>query len=161
MAAAALGPDELSDSGEGGCRSLLLPAALTTLIFALLLGLLPPRSVPITPIDFYVVTCSGKTRTESDRTRRSRSRDGFVSRFPPRSQVFSLNERDKSKYERSDRGNYIITCDVCGHCGHACSLHRCIVASLHRCICWLVCSRCCFARHFEVPIIRNYVRSYE
>ena len=57
MAAAALGADELSDSGEGGCRSLLLPAALTTLIFALLLGLLPPRSVPITPIDFYVVTC--------------------------------------------------------------------------------------------------------
>ena len=97
MAAAALGADELSDSGEGGCRSLLPPAALTTLLFALLLGLLPPRSVPITPIDVQ-----RERRTESTETRRSRSSkivhkvvDSFP--FPACSQVFSLNERVTSR----------------------------------------------------------------
>ncbi len=58
IAAAALGAEELllsDDSGEGGCRSVLLPVVsaaveLIMLLFALLLGLLPPRSVPITPM---------------------------------------------------------------------------------------------------------------
>ena len=85
MAAAALGADELSDSGEGGCRSLLLPAALTTLLFALLLGLLPPRSVPITPID-------GPRVTERDGQEVVHKVVGSFP-FPARSQVFSLNER--------------------------------------------------------------------
>jgi len=85
MAAAALGADELSDSGEGGCRSLLLPAALTTLLFALLLGLLPPRSVPITRID-------GPRVTERDGQEVVHKVVGSFP-FPARSQVFSLNER--------------------------------------------------------------------